>query len=130
MAGLLRVRIVEVEWVVVAEREREVADRGPPELLARLIARLAADPTLQLFGQQRHHPSSTANGSISICISGRSSASQINPVDAGHGSRRSFSRTFATSRYRGRAAGTTYSMVFTRFCGPAPAASSTFSTLA
>src|SRR5216684_6907766 len=44
IAGLARVRIVDVERIVVAHRKREVANRGAPELLGRMVGELATDP--------------------------------------------------------------------------------------
>src|SRR5713226_1464424 len=53
IAGLARVRIVGVERIVVTHREREVANRGAPELLGRMVGELATDPGSQLVRQQR-----------------------------------------------------------------------------
>src|SRR6266849_2922797 len=53
IAGLARVRIVDVERIVIAHRKREVANRGAPELLRRMVSELATDPGSQLVRQQR-----------------------------------------------------------------------------
>src|SRR6266852_6292267 len=52
IAGLARVRIVYVERIV-AHRKREVANRGAPQFLGRMVGELATDPGSQVVRQQR-----------------------------------------------------------------------------
>ncbi len=47
-----RVLIVEVEPIVIAEREREITDRSASDFLGRGVAELAPDPFLKFLGQQ------------------------------------------------------------------------------
>ena len=54
IAGRLGIGIVPVERVVVAEGEREIADRRPSDRLARGIGGLPADAGAQFLGEQCH----------------------------------------------------------------------------
>jgi hypothetical protein len=53
IAGGARVGLVGIERIVVADRQREVTDRGAADLLGRCIADLAPDPSSKLVCQQR-----------------------------------------------------------------------------
>jgi len=48
-----RVGLVSIERILVADRQREIADRGAADLLGRRITELAPDPSSKLVCQQR-----------------------------------------------------------------------------
>src|SRR5690349_13209576 len=111
VARSTRCRLVHVKRVVVADREREVANRGAADLIGRRVAYLAPYPSPKLLRQERaissalrfvrapcHGAGITASESTSIRYSGRSRVSHTHPVEAGNGARRITERTPATSR--------------------------------
>jgi hypothetical protein len=51
IAGSARIRIIDIERVVVADCEREVADRRAPDLVRGGVADLAANPSSKLVCQ-------------------------------------------------------------------------------
>jgi hypothetical protein len=53
IAGGARVSLVGIERILIAGRQREIADRGAADLLGRRIADLAPDPPSKLVCQQR-----------------------------------------------------------------------------
>ena len=105
-----RVSLVEVQWVVVADCEREVSNGRAADLFRRFVNGLAADPVPQLVCEQcvdanlsygpfrRLSAGSIARESTSIRYSGRSSLSHTHPVETGNGVGRVRERTPATSR--------------------------------
>src|SRR3990172_6213958 len=106
---------------VVADGEREVADRRPPQFLRRGISDLAADPCLELVRDPRTHAASrTATTSTAICASDCTSLSQITPVAAGYGAANTSRLTSAVRRYAASPAGVTNSVVFTTASSPLP----------
>src|SRR5581483_4821054 len=99
MPRALREFRIRIDRVVVAQRQRKIADRCATDLLRRRVGDFAADPGFEIVRYPGFHPASvSAVASTAISAPVSRNRSQTTPVAAGEGGANTSHRNSAVPR--------------------------------